>query len=255
MYIISLKRTLTLIISAYIVLNLTACVTTTLPKVSHVHIGHAMTAWHKTPEQKGLFVTAEEEAMIALEYAKKATDSSNNIDQVKKHIESVQHAMDPTSTKQGPGKNFGFIKAMEQAQNHIIFAADSEDASENIKKAARIWVSNSDDVAERNNLITALNAEILELDSSEEALILAEEVRILAYQNINGVDLDGNGVVGNTSKEYGIKQLKVEMQKMIDNENPPYEVIDKKYLFGLVQLPNGLWRFVFDRSGGSVGGY
>ncbi len=32
-------------------LTLVACVTTQAPKISHVHVGHAMTAWRDTPNE------------------------------------------------------------------------------------------------------------------------------------------------------------------------------------------------------------
>ena len=108
--------------------SLSACVTTQAPKISHVHVGHAMTAWRDTPNEQGLFIIAEKEAVIAFEHAQYAVENAHDIKLVKMHIKHVQHAMNPSlsqgEAEDGPGLGYGLIKAINSSNDHISFAAD-----------------------------------------------------------------------------------------------------------------------------------
>ena len=236
-------------------LSMTACVTTQAPKISHVHVGHAMTAWRDTPDEKGLFITAEREAAIAAEHAQYAVENSHDLKLVKMHTMHVQHAMDPALISKtapdmlnnGPGLGYGFIKAIGASNDHISFAADSDDASDNIKKSAQLWSQNVAVIMERNELIVTLSQALLTSDSHEEIIILADEIKLLTEQNLYGYDSDGDGTIGNVKSDYGIKQLKNEINIMIEKEDPPYQTVEKKYLFGLIRLPSCEWTFNMDK--------
>jgi len=248
-----LKHLLNTIIFLFIFVNLTACVTTQTPKISHVHVGHAMTAWHDTPDELGLFITAEKETEIAYEHAQYAVENSHDIKLLKMHIKHVQHAMDPKLIKEGPGLDYGFIKAMNSARDHIFFAADSKDASENIKAFALLWSKDVEAIIERGKLILALSKEVIKSNSHEEMIVLSEEIKLLLQQNLYGYDSDGDGSIGNVKEDFGILQLKDQMNIMIAKEDPPYHTVDKKYLFGLIRLPSGEWMFKSSSSGNTSG--
>lgn len=235
----------------FLLIVLTACVTTQTPKISHVHVGHAMTAWRDTPNEQGLFITAEQEGTIAVEHAQYAIENSHDISLLKMHIKHVQHAMDPDIVKEGPGLGYGFIKALNAARDHILFAADSRDASDNIKSSAQLWSKNVDTIIERSNLVVALSKEVLKSNSHEEVMVLADEIKLLTQQNLYGYDSDADGTIGNIRADYGIKQLKGELIAMIEKEDPPYQTVDKKYLFGLIRLPSGEWIFNFGHQPGN----
>lgn len=236
--------------------SLTACVTTQTPKISHVHVGHAMTAWRDTPNEQGLFITAEQEAIIAYEHAQYAVENAHKLTLAKTHIKHVQHAMDPGLTKQGPGLGYGFIKALDASRDHILFAADSKDASENIKSSAQLWSKNVDTIIERSKLVLALCREVLKSNADEEVIILTEEIRKLTKQNLYGYDSDGDGTIGNIKADFGIEQLKAEILAMIEKEDPPYQTVDKKYLFGLIRLPSGEWIYnLGSSSNNNTGGF
>ena len=81
------------------------------------------------------------------------------------------------------------------------------------------------------------------------------EIAKLAQANLSGDDSNGDGVVGSAPSEYGLLQLRKELQDMIGREKPPYVTVDQWYLFNLVRLPNGKW--VFDKfgRGGNIEGY
>ncbi len=55
--------------------------------------------------------------------------------------------------------------------------------------------------------------------------------------------------------EFGLLQLRKELEAVIAREKPPYVTVDQWYLFNLVRLPNGKW--VFDKfgRGGNIDGY
>ncbi len=65
---------------------------------------------------------------------------------------------------------------------------------------------------------------------------------------INGEDLDGDGVVGSHDGELGLKQLEENLQQMLQNESDtPYEPVSRRYVLGLIKLPNGRWDFDFSK--------
>lgn len=244
----SFKKILSLFTVLLIISGLSACVTTQTPKISHVHVGHAMTAWQGTPNEQGLFITAEQEAVIAFEQAQLALKNTHDLNMLKVHIKYVQHAMNSDVVKEGVGTGYGFIKALNAARDHILFAADSDDASENIKHTAERWSENVDAVIQRSKLVLALCKEIVASDSHDEVMVLTDEVKILTQRNLYGYDSDNDGVIANTAPDYGIKQLKEDVLAMIAREDPPYQTVDKKYLFGLIRLPTGKWIFDFNKS-------
>ena len=81
------------------------------------------------------------------------------------------------------------------------------------------------------------------------------EIAKLAQANLTGDDANSDGVVGSVPSEYGLLQLRKELEAMIGREKPPYVTVDQWYLFNLVRLPNGRW--VFDKfgRGGNIEGY
>ena len=249
------KQVVNLLSVFFMIMGLTACVTTQAPKISHVHVGHAMTAWRDTPNEQGLFVIAEQEAVIAFEHAQYALASAHDLDKLKMHVKHVQHTMDPGIVKEGAGLGYGFIKAISAARDHILFAADSNDASENIKNSAERWSENVDVIIQRSRLVVALSNDILVLDSYEDIIALTEELKLLTEYNLYGYDSDNDGVIGNIMADYGLKQLKEEIHAMIAKEDPPYQTVDKKYLFGLIRLSTGEWMFDFNKNTNNTSGF
>ena len=110
-------------------------------------------------------------------------------------------------------------------------------------------------MVERCELITLLGKDVEASATVPEATVLTTEIRKLAAANLDGEDTDGDGKVGTTSAEYGIAQLRAQLDAIVARENPPYRTVDQWYLFNLVKLPNGRW--VFDKlgRGGNIEGY
>jgi hypothetical protein len=217
------------------------------PTIAHVHIGHALTGVHVTPDKEGYLVTAERRAKEADESARQAA-ASQDLAAIKTDI---ARAVDATDSEEG----FGVKHALTMAAHHIAFAATSDDASINIQRAAPVFSNDIARVIERCELIALLGKDVGASASVQEAHVSVEEIVKLTGANINGDDTNGNGTVGDAPPEYGLVQLRKELQGVVDRENPRYVTVDQWYLFNLVKLPNGKW--VFDKlgRGGNIEGY
>ncbi len=228
------------------VLMLTAC-TSRPPTIAHVHIGHAITGVHVTPNQEGYLVTAEGRGHEAVEFVK-AAGSSSDLTEIKKDVAAAVHATDSE-------EDFGVKQAIVMAANHITFAATSDDASVNVQRAAPIFATDITRVVERCELIVLLGKDVAASTSAKDAMPSVAELGKLIAANLQGDDSNGDGVVGSAPSEYGLAQLRKELEAMIARENPPYQTVPQWYLFNLVRLPNGKW--VFDKlgRGGNIDGY
>ena len=76
----------------------------------------------------------------------------------------------------------------------------------------------------------------------------------MVQQNLQGSDANGDGVVGDSREEYGLKQLRRDLEALIAREDPRYEPVARRYLLGLVRLPTGEWVFS-DKVTSGYGGY
>jgi hypothetical protein len=223
------------------------------PTIAHVHIGHAMTGWRTTPGKQGFFIVAEKQAQLAYESAQNATKEQNDLKAMKSAIDLVLEATNPEQNTEQQKSKYGVKQAINGAVDHIAFAADSDDASENVKTSTDAFANNAVAVLERCDLITALGEDIRASSSPEEVTVLAEEIMNLAKANVDGEDTDQDGIAGSNPGEYGLAQLRKELDAMIAREDPPYATVDSWYLFNLVRLKTGEWVFRPETSG--LGGY
>jgi len=219
------------------------------PTIAHVHVGHALTGWRDTPGKEGLFVLAEDKAQQALDSAESASKATNDINKIKSDINLSVEATNPSQNTIDGKKRYGLKQSVEGAVDHITFAADSDDASDNIKSSAKAFANNSTTVLERCDLITALGEDIKNTSSVDEAVVLTAEVLNLARANVHGEDSDGDGILGSNPSEYGLTQLRKQLDAMVAREDPPYTTVDSWYLFNLVRLPTGKWEFREGTSG------
>ena len=232
------------------------------PTIAHVHLGHVVDGWETTPGQTGLLETAEIFAQTSADAATRASKSDASLESRKRDIAELVKASHPeySSKKTNPvngktqGVEFGVRTALLEAVHHIEFSANSDDASTNIRAGSKQFTINSRAVIDRCDLIAALGTDALGGGSSvEEVNLLATELQSLTQANLYGEDLNGDGVIGGqNAEEYGLKQLRVELQDMIARENPVYNTIEQWYLFNLIRLPSGDW--VFRNSAEDTGG-
>jgi len=217
------------------------------PTIAHVHIGHAITGVHVTPNQEGYLVTAERRGGQAVDFSRAAAGSTD-LAVIKQNVAAAVKASDSED-------DFGVKQAIVMAANHITFAATSDDASVNVQQAAPIFAAHITRVVERCDLIVLLGKDVEASTSAKEAAVSVVELGKLTKANVSGDDANGDGVVGSAPSEYGLVQLRKELEAMIARENPRYVTVPQWYLFNLVRLPNGRW--VFDKlgRGGNIDGY
>jgi hypothetical protein len=239
-------RPLALMAVAVVLTGVTACVTRP-PTIAHVHIGHAITGVHITPGHKGYVLVAEQRADETLEAAKNA-NRATDLPQLKSDVAAAVSATDNQD-------NFGVKQSLTMAANHISFAATSADASDNVIRFAPVFKDNIAAVIGRCDYIDLLGKDVASSSSMKEASLLVQEILKAAQANVDGDDSKNTGIKGSVPADYGLAQLRAQLQAMIAREHPPYRTVDEWYLFNLVRLPNGRW--VFDKlgRGGNIDGY
>lgn len=217
------------------------------PTIAHVHLGHALTAVHVTPNREGYLLVGEKQAQLAYKLAQQAGNGST--------LAQMQTDIAAAVVATASDQEFGLKQSVILASNHISFAATSADASLNVQRAAPVFAKDIARVVERCELIALLGKDVAASKSKDEATVLTEEILKLSRANVEGEDADGDGKLGSMQSEYGMAQLRGQFDAIIARESPPYHTVDQWYLFNLVRLPNGRW--VFDKlgRGGNIDGY
>lgn len=224
------------------------------PSIAHVHIGHALTAWTETPDNQGLFVVAEHEARKVLDLTNSLT-SASTLEQTQATMREIMNVIEPPVVEGSrQTEDFGLKRAFTEAMDHLEYAASSDDASANVRATVPGLREKGQGVVERYELIMAIARDIQDTNSAEEAAALTEEVRILARGILYGVELDGKEPIGSQLDECGLLQLRNAIAAMTEREDPPYVPVSEKWLFGLVRLPSGEWKFDFGGPAGAGGG-
>ena len=219
-------RTVQAILLTLAACALTGCYTVVRPTIAHVHIGHTTAGWVDTPNMVGLLAVAEREADTAAENARKAFQAGRNAAELKRYAGYVLHAIDPTLDAGGPGTGYGFIRAMEGATDHIRFAADSADASKNLKESILGLESSASRIRQDAKVGVAICEEIRRTGKPEDLVSLAEELRGQSDTILRAT-----------------RAWRAQLEEVIARENPPFSKIERRYLFGLIRLPSGLWQW------------
>lgn len=234
------------IVALFLLATASGCVTRP-PTIAHVHLGHALTGVHVTPNRDGYLLVAQARAKEAYASADQAA-AAGTLDQVQAAVAAVLTA---TSSED----NFGLKQSLVLAANHVSFAATSEDASANVQGSAPVFAHDIARLIERCELIALLGKDVAAGKSREEADVAVEEIVKLTRANLEGEDADHDGKVGSTPAEFGVAQVRGEFDAMIARESPPYRTVDQWYLFNLVRLPSGRWVFDKLNRGGNIDGY
>jgi len=216
--------------------------TTKAPLISHAHYGHALTAWFDTPDQKGLFVVAEDTAERIAESAVLLNEEYDNLSETQKSdsyrkINNLIGSLDDSDEE-----GYTFLRALNEAGRHMEFAATVSDASTNMQGGSADFQRNMQAITIRADLLRDLTSTGIR-STSQDSKQATRQMRILAVQLLEGDDLDGDGVVGNTAEEYGLRQLRADLAQVAAAETPRYQPVPKKFLFGLIRLPDGSWKF------------
>ncbi len=239
----------------------------TKPLVSHAHIGHALTTWHDTPGQEGLFTVAENELDIALHAAEQAAVSVQPIArpdvaarsgapvQAQRHIEHALNALNPDRHPLGRGLGYGAIRALSGAIEHLEYAASSDDASENFISSVVNLVDDGDVVIQRMQEAERI-LEDVDANGRRGPAELAHAHALLTAAKFGSAVEQGESYPSPAAGAAGLTQIASQLEAMLEREtNPDYQPVPRRYVLGLVRLPNGLWGFRLPRRDRPVGGY
>ena len=217
------------------------------PLISHAHVGHGLTHWQDTPGNKGLFTVAREEIDFARHEADAAL-SAAAADQKASHLRNASHALNPDAQPTGAGPGYGALRALESAIEHLEYAATSEDASANIVSSVAPLSELGDAVVTRLREAAsgATSADANDAVALDRAAV---ELRAKLAAVTQGVDANRDGRIDATASEAGLDQVHAQLQAMLEREtDPKYAPLPRKYLLGIVRLPDGKWIFTSIRN-------
>ncbi len=230
---------------AALLISTTACVQTT-PLVSHAHIGHALTTWHDTPDQQGLFVVSRKELDIAIRSSNLALQSLPDPSAVQRHLCDTLHALNPDRQLAGPGLDYGAIRALTGALEHLEYAANSEDASGNFVTSVVTLVDSGELVIERMHEAERLIESAIRSGEYERKQV--QQIRDLLAAAKYGQGMSSEPGNDAFVFEDGLESLAVTLDDMLRRESDPaYQPVSRKYVLGLVRLPNGVWAYRLPR--------
>ena len=242
-----------LLLIVLLTVTIGACVQTR-PLMSHSHIGHALTTWHDTPGKRGLYVVAAKELDVAIAAADQAIASGADPRRSSKHLDNVLHALNPDLQRFGAGLDYGAIRALQGAIEHLEYAAGSEDASDNFVSSVVTLADQGDLVLAR--LVRAQQA-IAEIDRNDPAAdpglrVVRELLMAAKFGDPNAAP------VGDTmaDADRGLVHITADLEAMLKREtDPAYEPVPRRYVLGLVRLPSGRWGYRLAAPAKSSGGY
>jgi len=228
------------------VVSCSAVVRKDAPTISHVHIGHAITAWADAPKKQGLLVAAELFSVSAATNSELLLEATRNGDlaKSKQFLYEIALNVDPAYFDESLEEEYGLRRATAEATTHLRLAADVFDASANVQRTVTRTNIKAKEIIDKSDELSAFLEVGLETDNIEELEIIAEEITLLV-----------NAIAGGPENEssYGLYNFREDIENMVAREDPPYETVDSYYLFNLVKLPDGQWGFGSRRSRGAAG--
>jgi len=178
------------------------------------YMNHITESWAETPEEKGLLPIAIAEAEIAVLHARVAANQAHDLVWMQKHTRHVLHALDPDAIADGPGYEYGVLRAATEIAKHITLAAQQEDASENVKTHAVHVATSANNTVARVAEIKGLVTQILAADSAEIAAPVVIKMEEATHQLLDGYDANGDGEITWEAGEGGLNECAKHMQIM-----------------------------------------
>lgn len=215
------------------------------PLISHAHVGHALTTWHDTPEQRGLMEVAAADLDIAEQEARLAC-AEPQTQTTARHAANVVNALVPEAQPIGPASGYGAARALMGTVEHLEYAATSADASLNLVTAVANLSVHGESVHALLEVATDLAQALVTASPPELAdtcARLQKELRVAIHGGVVGPDEGGFSTIG-------FNAFHLEVLATLDREREPvYEPVPRRYVLGLVRLPTGQWRYQLPRSG------
>ena len=202
---------------------------------AHAHIGHVMTSWKDTPENKGFLPTAIADTQVAMEQVERA-DLEGRLNDFWLYGGYLLNALDPGPQTDAllktayarlpttyvkidvPGSGYGVKRAVAGALQHVQLAAKSEGASDNVKTHAAHVVASLENVAKWTDEAIASARKLLEAKDVGGGQILVDELTAQVGQIAIGTDANGDGQTGWQTGEGGLRQANTHMRLMMKGE-------------------------------------
>ena len=212
-----------------LLLVLTSCssiVRREAPSLSHVHIGHAVTAWEPAPNKQGLLVAAELYCIEAKANSDLMLEAAANgqLSEMKYHLSNIASLVDPTLVAQSSNEPYGLRKLMAESVVHLKVASEIFDASPNVRRTMAEINVRGEKISSKIDELQIFLELALESENVSEMKFYSEEISRL-LTTIGGQPAD--------ESTYGIQQFHEDIAAMIAREDPPYQTIDKLYLFSI----------------------
>ncbi len=211
---------------------LSGCVSLSLPSIAHVHLGHVLSGWSDTPQRQGLLRVARQDARVAAEHAEYAVQGARDLGSVRLHLGHVLQVLDPALAPEGPGSGYGLVRAIDGVSEHLGYAGSVGDASAGLKTSLPPLIDGLQALRREAQLLMALAREGRRVGDPGQALAYAQE----AQQRSKALEAQ-------------LVQLGLRLETLLAAENPPYQPVAERYLFGLIRLPSGEWGFAKRRQG------
>jgi len=221
-----------LLLTIAIAFALSACVSVQLPSIAHVHVGHAVTAWPDTPGKRGLFDIAQQEAKIIAEHAGYAVAGARDMREVKMHLGHILHALNPALEHSGPGTGFGLMKALDGGADHLGYAREVKDASPNIKAGLPPIIEALRGYRQESQVLAILCRDARQSNDLPQVVAYAEDVRQRSEKLVNQ-----------------LADARARLDAVLAAEQPSYQPIAQRYLFGIIRLPSGEWAYNLEPQG------
>ena len=186
-----------------------------------VHIGHIVNSFGDTPDKKGLFAVAEQEARTAAQHATLGARQPGNLDALKLHAGHVINALDPSIVAMGPGLGYGLKKAASGIMTHIDLAAKDSAASANVKVHATHITASAKTTLDRVEKAISLAQRIQSSTSAPDAAALMTQLVSLTAQLQPGFDANSDGRIGWQEGEGGLQQIDEHLKLMLSAEKLP----------------------------------
>ncbi len=187
-------RNMAAMIAAAILIS-TGCPSQT-PTIDHTLLGHTSTGWVDTPGKTGLFEAAEKLARTAMDTAESATKQPMEQNRIKQSIQKVVQASKAAKGPDEKGGQYGVKQALAHSIHHVTYAAESDDATDNVRQFSGQFQQDASVVLDRCDLIAALGSDVQRSQSTEEIELLASEIANLTRANLFGDDSNGDGRIG-----------------------------------------------------------